>query len=82
MRGCKLVQRGSRGSKGSKGSIGSIGSIGSGGSGGSRGSEQRALGRAEVSLIDPETTNRQRLRPERGAKSPRESERGWGPASI
>ncbi len=23
-----------------------------------------------------------RLRPERGAKSPRESERGWGPASI
>jgi hypothetical protein len=23
----------------------------------------------------------QRLRPERGAKSPRESERGWGPAS-
>ena len=24
----------------------------------------------------------QRLRPERGAKSPRESERGWGPASI
>jgi hypothetical protein len=25
---------------------------------------------------------RQRLRPERGAKSPRESERGWGPASI
>jgi uroporphyrin-III C-methyltransferase / precorrin-2 dehydrogenase / sirohydrochlorin ferrochelatase len=25
---------------------------------------------------------RQRLRPERGAKSPRESERGWGPAST
>jgi hypothetical protein len=25
---------------------------------------------------------RQRLRPERGAKSPRERERGWGPASI
>jgi hypothetical protein len=25
---------------------------------------------------------RKRLRPERGAKSPRESERGWGPASI
>ena len=24
----------------------------------------------------------QRLRPERGAKSPRESERGWGPASA
>ena len=24
----------------------------------------------------------QRLRPERGAKSPRESERGWGPAST
>jgi hypothetical protein len=24
----------------------------------------------------------QRLRPERGATSPRESERGWGPASI
>jgi hypothetical protein len=24
---------------------------------------------------------RQRLRPERGAQSPRESERGWGPAS-
>jgi hypothetical protein len=24
----------------------------------------------------------QRLRPERGAKSPSESERGWGPASI
>ena len=24
----------------------------------------------------------QRLRPERGAESPRESERGWGPASI
>ncbi len=23
-----------------------------------------------------------RLRPERGAESPRESERGWGPASI
>jgi len=23
-----------------------------------------------------------RLRPERGAQSPRESERGWGPASI
>jgi hypothetical protein len=26
--------------------------------------------------------NQQRLRPERGAKAPRESERGWGPASI
>jgi len=26
--------------------------------------------------------DRQRLRPERGAKSPRESERGWGPASA
>jgi hypothetical protein len=25
---------------------------------------------------------RQRLRPERGAKSPRESARGWGPARI
>jgi hypothetical protein len=25
--------------------------------------------------------NQQRLRPERGAKSPRERERGWGPAS-
>jgi hypothetical protein len=24
----------------------------------------------------------QRLRPERGAKSPRERERGWGPAST
>jgi hypothetical protein len=24
----------------------------------------------------------QRLRPERGAKPPSESERGWGPASI
>jgi hypothetical protein len=24
----------------------------------------------------------QRLRPERGAESPSESERGWGPASI
>jgi hypothetical protein len=23
-----------------------------------------------------------RLRPERGAESPRESERGWGPANI
>ena len=26
--------------------------------------------------------NRQRLRPERRAESRRESERGWGPASI
>ena len=26
--------------------------------------------------------SQERLRPERGAKSPRESERGWGPASI
>jgi hypothetical protein len=26
--------------------------------------------------------DQQRLRPERGAKSPRESERGWGPAST
>ena len=26
--------------------------------------------------------NQQRLRPERGAQSPRECERGWGPASI
>jgi len=28
----------------------------------------------------PEKLNRQRLRPERGAKSPRECRRGWGPA--
>jgi hypothetical protein len=27
-------------------------------------------------------TEQKRLRPERGAKSPRESERGWGPASA
>jgi hypothetical protein len=26
--------------------------------------------------------NQQRLRPERGAKPPSESERGWGPAST
>ncbi len=32
--------------------------------------------------IRREEVTRQRLRPERGAKSPRESERGWGPASI
>jgi len=29
-----------------------------------------------------EVLAQQRLRPERGAKSPRESERGWGPAST
>ena len=28
------------------------------------------------------TSYRQRPRPERGAKSPRESARGWGPARI
>jgi HAMP domain len=35
-----------------------------------------------LSVILPEALNRQRPRPERGAKSPRESERGWDPASI
>ena len=37
---------------------------------------------AGLSLTDPGPPSRQRLRPERGAESPRESERGWGPASI
>ena len=31
--------------------------------------------------IEKLTLYSQRLRPERGAKSPRESARGWGPAS-
>jgi len=33
-------------------------------------------------LKQTQACNQQRLRPERGAKSPSESERGWGPASI
>jgi hypothetical protein len=40
------------------------------------------MGRAELSAGFALKLTRQRLRPERGAKSPRESERGWGPASI
>ena len=36
-------------------------------------------GRAEM-LNQAPTSYQQRLRPERGAQSPRESERGWGPA--
>jgi len=42
----------------------------------------RALAVAGLSLDHPRGLIRQRLRPERGAKSPRERERGWGPASI
>ena len=38
--------------------------------------------RAGLSVSLARELIRQRLRPERGVKSPRESERGWGPASI
>ena len=40
------------------------------------------LPRRGYRFIAPVTSMQQRLRPERGAESPRESERGWGPASI
>ena len=40
------------------------------------------VGRAGLSMDFARMWNRQRLRPERGAKSPRESARGWGPARI
>jgi hypothetical protein len=39
------------------------------------------LGRAARKSNRAREYYRQRRRPERGAKSPRESERGWGPAS-
>ena len=42
----------------------------------------RADDRAELSAKLEQAPYRQRLRPERGATSPSESERGWGPASI
>ena len=44
--------------------------------------EQRLLVEPRSLVSWTSTSCRQRLRPERGAKSPRESERGWGPASI
>jgi hypothetical protein len=34
-----------------------------------------------VTVKLPAANQEERLRPERGAQSPRESERGWGPAS-
>jgi len=39
------------------------------------------VGCAGLSLKQTQACNQQRLRPERGAKPPSESERGWGPAS-
>jgi hypothetical protein len=33
-------------------------------------------------VVDGPLDTSERLRPERGAESPRESERGWGPAST
>ncbi len=68
---------------------------------GRAGGASDALGRAGLELKRTQALNRQRLRPERGAKfrlrqgygetspkleerrrAPRESERGWGPAST
>jgi hypothetical protein len=49
-----------------------------------RGQENRSkhpVGRAEMMEEEGFLANQQRLRPERGAKPPSESERGWGPAS-
>jgi hypothetical protein len=40
------------------------------------------LERAGLNAYCALTLNQQRPRPERGAKSPSERERGWGPASI
>jgi hypothetical protein len=39
-------------------------------------------GRAEKQVELEQAVDQQRPRPERGAKSPRESEWGWGPTSI
>jgi len=44
--------------------------------------QREHTGGAGLSIEVTRTPYRQRLRPERGAKSPRESERGWGPASL
>jgi hypothetical protein len=44
--------------------------------------QREHTGGAGLSIERIRRPYRQHLRPERGAKSPRESERGWSPASI